>query len=359
MAEKILLIGGGYSHLHFLKRLKEGERLTSDVTLLLPKKTDIYSKMLPGLLEGIYQFEQLELDFVKLATDAGVTFVKGKPLSIDAKQKMVLTDEGEILNFDVVSFDMDSASIDPFILKDTSGVIDPTHNEQVQRLINEKRMTGQVVIAGGKHAGIELSFSIQAWKEKNGDNGKVILINRLREQTEEAHQSKISQLIQRAGIQLVDDEEVQRVDKNEIVTQSSAYSFDTFLCLPTSKASKLFRSSKLPVDEKGKLIVEDTLQVKQFPFIFGTGASVTFRDYPNLPCNHASLLKQGSVLFDNIKGYLQSGEGYRYTPPKRTLSILSTGNRKALLSYGKLSMFGYLPWLLRDRIDRKSIGLIN
>ncbi|WP_257347868.1 NAD(P)/FAD-dependent oxidoreductase [Pseudalkalibacillus decolorationis] len=360
MTNKLVLIGGGFAHLYFLKRLKEGATMDSDVTLLVPDNTYFNRDMLPGLVEGYYELDQVGVNLVTLASDAGVTVVKGKPLSIDAKQKKVLTDEGEILSFDVISFDMESASKDLLFIEDTSRIICPDHYKEIQTISDQKGKTGRVVIVGGGIAGVELSFSIKAWKTKNQDSGGVIIMNPSSlHNMNQANQSRLKRMVDKAGIHRVEDEKVERVEENKIITQSSNLTFDSLWWMTDSKSPDLYKSSKLPTDEKGHLLVEDTLQVKQFPFIFGAGESVTVRNFPEMTLNKAILMKQGNVLFDNIKGFMQNGEGYRLTPPKRHLSMLSIGDKKLLLCFGSNCITGHLLWRMKDHADRKFMSSFN
>jgi hypothetical protein len=44
-----------------------------------------------------------------------------------------------------------------------------------------------------------------------------------------------------------------------------------------------------------------------------------------------------------------------YIPRRRTLYLLATGDRRAILSWGKLTAGGHLVWRLKDWIDRRFV----
>ncbi|MCF6137677.1 FAD-dependent oxidoreductase [Pseudalkalibacillus berkeleyi] len=356
MTKKLLLIGGGHAHLSLLKKFKQDQFADCEVTLLNPTRTYYYSGMFSGYVEGIYQLDELEIDLQTLCEKAGIQFVEGTALSVDAKQKMVLTEKGDILNFDVLSFDIGTKRKGVSELPDSDQIFHLNRKEQIKELGDEASKRGDVVIVGGGAAGIELSFSIQSWKKKNNDDGTVRLISSSAlygESSDDRCKKTLKAKIIQAGIRLHENERVERIKESKVHMNGESVSYDSLLWMTGSEAPKLYKSSKLPIDKEGYLLVEDTLQVKQYPFIFGSGNGVTIQNHPDLPRNGVMAVRQGGVLWDNLKGFLQSGEGYHFQPQKRYLTILSTGERRAYLRYGSFCTSGKLAWKLKNKIDKK------
>ncbi|MGM7701778.1 FAD-dependent oxidoreductase [Pseudalkalibacillus sp. Hm43] len=356
MSEKLLLIGGGHAHLSLLKKLKDHQLPDCEVTLLNPTSSYYYSGMFSGYVEGIYSLDQLEIDLAELSEKAGVQFVEGTAMSVDAKQKMVLTEKGDILSFDVLSFDIGTRRKGIEDLPQSDAIYHLNRKEQIQELGTDESRRGEVVIIGGGAAGIELGFSIQSWKKKHGDEGRVSLISSSAiygESEDDRCKKQLKQKLLDAGVHLLENERVEEVREHEVVVGGESVRYDSLLWMTGSEAPKLYKSSKLPTDDEGYLLVEDTLQVKEFPFIFGSGNGVTVRQYPEIPRNGVMAVRQGEVLWDNLKGFLGSGEGYHFKPQKRYLTILSTGERHGYLRYGSLCTSGKLAWKLKNKIDQK------
>jgi hypothetical protein len=78
------------------------------------------------------------------------------------------------------------------------------------------------------------------------------------------------------------------------------YRFDVISFNMDMKFS-LFRQALVPVAENGAMLVEDTLQNTEFPFLFGAGDCVSIAGQDK---NEKSADKQGYVLWNNMKRYI-------------------------------------------------------
>ncbi len=358
MSKKLLLIGAGQAHLSLLRKLKRNSLQDCEVFLLNPTNTFYYSDMFAGFVEGIYQLEDLQIDLAELTEKAGIQLIHGTALSIDVKQKRVLTDKGDILSFDVLSFDIGTRRKGNELLPEQEKIVLYDRKHHIRRFQHHERKKGTVAIVGGGTPSIEMSFAIQAWKQKHEVEGEVILISS--ENSYEQNRKKGSQILKGmlrdTGVQVLENERVVDVSEGTITTDKRTITYDCLLWMTGLVPPKIYNSSKLPTDDQGYLLVEDTLQVKEFPFIFGAGKGVTIRDHPNLPRTTDSAARQGEVLAENLKGYIGSGEGYHFQPQKRTLSIVSVGHRKAFLELGSFSTTNKLAWKLKDKIDRRFVA---
>ncbi|WP_408006620.1 NAD(P)/FAD-dependent oxidoreductase [Pseudalkalibacillus sp. A8] len=358
MSKKLLLIGVGKAHLSLLRKLKTNPLSDCEVTLLNPAYTYHYSDMFSGFVEGIYQLEDLQIDLADLTEKAGIRLIQGAALSIDVKQKMVLTEKGDILSFDCLSLDIDTREKEIEILPEQENIVRYDRKHQIERFQNHESKNGTVVIVGRGAPSIEISFAFQAWKQTHGDDEEVILISSKNSCEGNGNQEsqRLKAMLRNAGVQVQENEKVVEVGERSIITDKRTISYDCLFWMTGPEAPKIYTSSKLPTDDQGYLLVEDTLQVKEFPFIFGAGNGVTIRNHPNLPRNGTMAEKQGEVLADNLKGYLGSGEGYHFEPQKRPLSIVSVGHQKALLKFGSFSTTGKLAWKLKNKIDCRFVA---
>jgi NADH dehydrogenase FAD-containing subunit len=152
------------------------------------------------------------------------------------------------------------------------------------------------------------------------------------------------------------NETVKRVESKALFTSSNKQIFfDQLIWLGGPKAPGLFKSSGLPVHDEGYLLVEDTLQVKKYPSIFGAGDCVTLVNHRNLAKAGVYAVKQGPILFKNIKGLFETGKGERYIPQNSHLSILSTGNKKGFFLYRGHALSGEWAWYIKHWIDKRFV----
>ena len=65
--KQLVLIGGGHAHIQVLKRFAMKPLSDMAITLISDRDVGIYSGMVPGLIAGSYQAEELQIDLVPLA----------------------------------------------------------------------------------------------------------------------------------------------------------------------------------------------------------------------------------------------------------------------------------------------------
>jgi selenide,water dikinase len=77
-ATQLVLAGGGHSHALLLRRwaMRPKQRPAGLITLVNRSSTTLYSGMVPGLIAGLYNRDQVAIDLRRLAADAGVAFIE-------------------------------------------------------------------------------------------------------------------------------------------------------------------------------------------------------------------------------------------------------------------------------------------
>ncbi|WP_197041984.1 FAD-dependent oxidoreductase, partial [Sandarakinorhabdus oryzae] len=101
----------------------------------------------------------------------------------------------------------------------------------------------------------------------------------------------------------------------------------------------------------GFVAVDATLASITHPNIFAAGDIIARQDRP-LPRSGIHAVKAGPVLAANIGARLSGTALAEYQPPARNLYLMSTGDRRAILSWGPFGLSGRPIWWLKDRIDR-------
>lgn len=352
----LILVGAGHAHLHIIKNLIKEPLEGIEVILISPSRYQYYSGMFSGYTEGLYNIEDIRIDIAPLCKKASISWYEQAVVSLDAEQKILLTDQGEVLSYDALSFDIGSLTAHTDIkgVKEYARRIKP--NFHFPEMIHAMQESKQPVVVGGGIVGTEVALSLQAWRTKHHYEEPVKLISssfRLLENYAESISSKIENIVQNSNIQIHLKEKVEEINSTKIITDHNKLDYKDVIWLGGPRAPELFRLSNLPIDEKGYLEVESTLQVKKYPSIFGAGDCVSFSHAPETPRNGVSAIRESPVLWENIKGFLTTGEGEHYTPQSKTLEIMSIGNQNGLLLYGGISLKGKLAWRLKHKIDKK------
>lgn len=354
--QKLILAGAGHAHLHILKKMIEEPLSDVEVTLISPSEYQYYSGMFSGFTEGLYNLDDIRVHVASLCDKANITFYQRAVVSVDPEQKILLTDQGDVLTYDALSFDIGSltANTDLKGVKEYARRLKP--NYHFPDMIEEMRESKRPIIVGGGVAGTEIALSLQAWRSKHGMETPVSLLSgsdRLLENYPENTSSKIQNIVQESGIELYLDERVQEMNSTKVITENRKLDYQDVLWLGGPRAPELFRLSNLPIDDKGYLKVESTLQVEKYPSIFGAGDCVSLSHAPDTPKNGVFAIREAPILWENIKGFLTTGEGQHYHPQSKYLAIMSIGEKKGFLLYGGISIKAKLAWALKHRIDKK------
>ncbi|TAA70512.1 FAD-dependent oxidoreductase [Planococcus salinarum] len=352
--QTLVLVGGGHAHLHSLEQFKKEPLQAARVVLISPSIHQYYSGMFSGFAEGVYSQEDIRIDLNRFCEQAGAEFILDSVVAIDAQAKELTGADGAIYGYDRVSFDIGSLTAVPGQIKEHVSSIKPNFlfPEQLLRV----RDSDAPVIVGGGASGVELAFSILAWRSRQNRPVKPLLFSSsalLSGQGNEISR-KIEAIADRKGLPFHTDSSIEEIDGHSVTTnKGESFPQSDILWLTGPKSSGLFRRSGMPTDSHGFLLVNDALQNMKHPDVFGAGDCVTIDRYPALAKNGVYAVRQGPILWQNLKNSLASDELQSFVPQKRFVAILSTGDGEAFLSYGNRSLHGALPWKLKKYIDRK------
>jgi selenide,water dikinase len=110
--------------------------------------------------------------------------------------------------------------------------------------------------------------------------------------------------------------------------------------------------SGLPLSEEGFLQVHDTLQSVGDPAVFGTGDCISLTSQPDLHKNGVHAVREGAILFENVKRFLQERPLTRFRSQKFCLCLMNTSDGSAVFNYGPIVWKGRLARQLKHRIDQ-------
>jgi len=124
-----------------------------------------------------------------------------------------------------------------------------------------------------------------------------------------------------------------------------------FLATSATAASWL-AASGLECDTAGFVEVDDHLRSSSHPFVFAAGdcASQRGQAYPK---SGLYAVRQGPVLAENLRRQLRDEPLASFRPQRRALALLATGDRRAIMSWGRFAAEGAWVWRWKDSIDRR------
>jgi len=356
--KRLVLVGGGHSHLAVLKALGDTPA-TGDVTLLSPHRHTIYSGMVPGLIAGHYRLEDCRVDLGGLAARAGIRVIEDSATRVDAARRVVITASGERLAYDLLSLDVGSVAGEPAAGLEFALRVRPMETflsgwDRLRESI-EKGEARRVAVVGGGAAGVEVLLAMQ--HATAGAAVEFLLFSDARVLS--GHGRSVQWRVERilasrrvavrarrkvvavfgGGVEL---ERGERAEAQATVWASGA------------SAPSWLSASGLATDPAGFVAVGDTLQSSSHPEIFAAGDCATFVGGRGTRSGVIAV-RQGPVLARNLRRALAGAAPERFREPERTLALISCGNRYAVASWDRFALEGAWVWRWKDRIDRRFV----
>jgi selenide,water dikinase len=363
---RLVLLGGGHSHVHVLKALGDELDPAVSVTLVTPVDRQIYTGMLPGYVAGHYPLEACAIDLEPLARRARALVVRSSATLVNPSMREVICANGEVVGYDVLSVDVGSQA---FLgaargVEAHAVVVRPLERfaqgwERVLARARQGAMSAVSVVGGGA-AGLELAFAIEhRLRQETGGVPHVRVLTDARTVVPEypvAARGRLVRLAQRRNIGLHGESAVTEVGADFVrVKGAIEFTTDATIWVAGAAAPAFLRDSGLATDERGFLAVNDFLQCDSHPEIFGAGDCATNRASPR-PKAGVFAVRAGPALAANLRAALKGGPLERHVPSPRFLALVSCGARYAVGVYGPLSFEGRWAWRWKDRIDRRFVA---
>jgi selenide,water dikinase len=321
--------------------------------------------MLPGWIAGHYGIDDCALSLDRLTRAAGVEFHNTAGVALDPLGKLLTCADGRTLSFDHLSIDtgpmpaLDSlpgslAHAQPIRPIEAFVAAWPALAARIAAAAAAGCRFDLAVLGAGA-AGVELAFAIRQRAAGAGWSTLHITLigsdalpmagapHRLRRQ--------VARLLQQRGIAWQGARRAVQVDAGSLIfAQGAALHFDACLVVTGAAAPAWPRASGLATDEQGFIRVGPTLQSVSHPHILAAGDVAAYADAR--PKSGVYAVKAGPVLADNLRALCEGRAPQAWTPQRRALYLISTGDRHALASWGPLAWGGDWVWRWKDHIDR-------
>ena len=108
----LVLAGGGHSHALLLKRwaMRPQHRPDRRIVLVNRLGSALYSGMVPALIAGLEQQNNVEIDLRQLCDRAGAAFVQAEICGIDLRRKLLQLSDRPALPYALLSLDVGAVS---------------------------------------------------------------------------------------------------------------------------------------------------------------------------------------------------------------------------------------------------------
>jgi selenide,water dikinase len=356
--KRLLLVGGGHSHLAVLKALGDAPA-PGDITLLSPHRYVVYSGMIPGLIAGHYHLEHCRVDLQGLASRAGARMFEDSAIRVDAARREVITAAGERLAYDLLSLDVGSAPGEPPAVAQQALRVRPVEAflsgwHRLRESIARQEVR-RVALVGGGAAGVEIVLAMQHATAGAAVEFALFSETRILAGHNRNAQRRLERILASHRVAVRARKKVVAVlDGGIELERGERVEAQATIWATGAGAPSWIAASGLATDPGGFIAVGDTLQSISHPEIFAAGDCATLIGGRGVKSGVIAV-RQGPVLARNLVRALAGAAPESFHEPQRTLALISCGDRYAVASWDRFAVEGAWVWRWKDRIDRRFV----
>lgn len=356
----IVLVGGGHAHVDVLKKF--GMRPEPGVRLTLVAKDSLtpYSGMVPGLLRGVYGHDECHIDLGRLARWSGAGLVRAPATGVDLVGQTVLFEERPPLAYDLLSIDVGStppaaaivgADVHALPIKPLDRFLD-----RLAVLDAELEPGARLAVIGAGAGGVETALGLKRRFERAGVPVHMTLVSddeNILPGHSDAVRARMRRALQDAGVTVSLGAAAAAIDERGIdLADGGRVAAETTILTTGAAAPAWLAASGLASDVNGFARTNRFLQSPSHPDVFAAGDCAAFQPV-SLPKSGVYAVRQGPPLARNLRRAALGEPLEAWRPQPVTLSLMSTGDGGAIVSYGRFAASGNWAWTWKDAIDRR------
>lgn len=360
----LVMLGIGHTNAHVLKMWRMQPLPNARLICVSNYPIATYSGMLPGTLAGQYEPAEMEIDLVRLCAAAGARLIQANVTGVDvANQNLQFADRPPI-PFDALSIGVGSRPAK--VPGDESRVlqIKPMQlfrqrlAERLQTLAHRSDTPIRIVVAGGGAGGFEIACCLPEYIRQHHPTVKAELTivdrgHEILKSMPSRTRTLARRELDRQGIRVLHGQEITNVgsDGRLEFSDGGVLEADLILWSISARASKILDTIDLPKDPRGFLVTRKTLQSTAADSIFAVGDTGTL-EHHRLAKAGVYAVRQGPILWENFQRRLARRPMLEWQPQKSFLTLLNTGDGRAIVTYKGISLHARWCWKLKDSIDR-------
>jgi selenide,water dikinase len=412
--QDIVLVGAGHAHIEVLRSLGAKPMPGARLTLVTRQAFTPYSGMLPGLIAGLYSFDEAHIHVRPLCAFAGARLVLAEASGLDLAGKRVLCGNLEPIPFDILSIDTGStpntrqtpgAAEHAIAVKPVDGLLASLDAVRGRMLARDGK--ARICVVGGGAGGVELMLALErrlrrdildaalitnllpslrakrsnpesrmtlgsprrcAPRDDAGDGATRITPSGLSFTLLSAGdilpafpwrmRARFRAILAERGVEIVTGT-ASRVESGAVRLEGGgALTFDELFWVTEASAAPWLDETGLKLDARGFIEVAQTLESASHAGVFAAGDVASIRGFA-LPKAGVYAVREGPALAENLRR-AASGEALKvYKPQRRILSLITTGERYAIGARNGLIVEGAWVWRWKDWIDRRFMRRYN
>jgi selenide,water dikinase len=362
---RLVLVGGGHTHVEVLKRWGAPPGRQVKLVLISDREKSVYSGMVPGLIAGRYPPEALGIALRPLVRRAGGELMVDRVVGIDPQAKLVELRGGGRVPYDVASLDVGGSvrGLDLPGVRETAMRTRPVHRlvdqlTELDRKLDAHRNAFRIVVVGGGAAGVELVFALHARCVRRNVAAKIELLEsgaKLLPSFPEKARRVVEREFRARGIAWQTSLRVRGAERGACVCEgdSQLHPFDVLVWAAGASGQGFLGRSGLPTDAQGFVSTRATLQITEHDDLFASGDCAHLVATPWVPKSGVYAVRQGPLLHRNLQAQISGQRLATFRPQRDALALLNMADGRALASKWGMTRASRGMMRLKDAIDRR------
>ena len=398
IVKDLVLAGGGHSHVIVLKRFGMKRMPGVRITLICRDVETPYSGMLPGHVAGHYTHDEIHIDLGPLARFANARFYHDEVVGLDPIDRLAICRNRPPVPYDVLSIDIGSAPLTDDV-PGAAGSVVPVKpignfvtrwNALVERVLATEAPVRIGVVgagAGGVEMVLAMRHGLRARLREAGGNPDRLSFDLFPGGSEVLPskpprvRASFARVLGERGVRVHFDAWIDRVTPGALhaagltggaeagagdgtvygtgypcvlhTAGGTMHELDEVLWATAAGAQTWLAACGLATDESGFVAVHPTLESTSHPGVFAAGDCASVLEHPREKAG-VFAVRQGPTLEENLRRALCGLALKPFRPQRRYLSLISTGDRRAIATRGgALVLDGDWVWRWKDWIDRR------
>ena len=354
----IVLVGGGHAHALVLRMWAMDPLPGARMTLIDPGPVVPYTGMLPGLIAGHYQREEIMIDLIRLARFANARVILDRATGIDRDAATIHLAGRPPLPYDIASLDIGITSD----LPDLPGFAEHTVSAKPlgpyaalwDQFLTHAPAQPRLVIIGGGVGGVELALASAHRLRGTGRQPQITLLQsgpQALPGVSARGRRVLLAALQAAGVTVALNTHAQSAGPGFVMlADGTSLPSDFTLTVAGARPQPWLADTGLTLSG-GFVSVGESLQSSD-PAIFAVGDCADLTHAPR-PKAGVFAVRAAPVLLHNLRAALTETPLRAFHPQADYLKLVSLGGKRALADKWGMQGGGAWLWRLKDRIDRR------
>jgi NADH dehydrogenase len=357
--QKVLIVGGGFGGVRAALSLVDDARFS--VTLLSDDTELRYYPTLYRTATGGKRANS-SIPLKRIFINKNINLVEGVAVSVDRRNKAIITKSGHSHPYDVLIlalgvvtnyFGVDGLNKFSYSIKSQAEVTRfKAHLHQ--QIVEDRRPDLNYVIVGAGPTGIELAAVLPQYirrimknhtlKQRSVHVDIIEALPRLLPRMPIDTSRAVLRQLKHLGIRIFLNSKVQAESADVLIVNGKPIRSHTVVWTAGVSNHPFFATNNFTISAHHKVSTDMYLEAEKDIFVIGDNADTPYSGMAQ------TALHDGRYVAVNLIRRANGQEMLSYIAKKPTV-IITAGNKWAAVVWGKLRIYGWLGWLLREAAD--------